>query len=153
MGTPPCLQNQKSVVMHRLIYKWSQARGSLRLVPKIRLVDISIGEKSPSGFSLDPPHSAARHLTPRHDLNNLNPVSSPIHFHSIQLTTLLTTIRPSTSLSAIKRQRYLDSRIVPSFRYSRSLVRAFRLSDSGRERVVPRPPTQRVDDPATCLFP
>ena len=75
MGTPPCLQNQKSVVMHRLIYQWSQARGSLRRVPKIRLVDTSDGGKSPSGFSLDPPHSAARHLTSRHDLNHINPVS------------------------------------------------------------------------------
>ena len=42
---------------------------------KIRLLDTTNGEKSPSGLSLDPPHSAARHLTSRHDLNNLNPVS------------------------------------------------------------------------------
>ena len=75
MGTPLYLQDQEWVIMHRLIYKWSQARGSLRLVPKIRLVDTSDGEKSPSGFSLDPPHSAALQLTSRHDLNNLNPVS------------------------------------------------------------------------------
>ena len=75
METPLCLQEQKSVVMHRLIYKWSQARGSLRRVAKIRLLDTSDGGKSPSGFGLDPPHRAARHLTSRHDLNNLNPVS------------------------------------------------------------------------------
>ena len=74
-GTPLYLQDQKSVVMHRLIYKWSQARGTLRRVAKIRLVNTSDGGKSPSGFSLDPPKSAARHLTSRHDLNNLNPVS------------------------------------------------------------------------------
>ena len=75
MGTPLYTQDQKSVVMHRLIYQWYQARGSLRRVAKIRPVDTSDGGKSPSGFSLDPPYSAARHLTSRHDLNNLNPVS------------------------------------------------------------------------------
>ena len=75
MGTPLYLQDQESVVMHRLIYEWSQARGSPRRVAKIRLVDTSDGGKSPSGFSLEPPHSAARHLTSQHDLNNLNPVS------------------------------------------------------------------------------
>ena len=53
----------------------------------------------------------------------LDPVSFQIHFHFIQLTTLLTTIRPSTSLSAMTRQRYLDSRIVPSFRYSNPLLK------------------------------
>ena len=125
MGTPPCLQDQKSVVMHRLIYKWSHARGSLSWVAKIRLLDTSDGGKSPSGFSLDPPHNAARNLTSRHDLNNLNPVSgvrssyfSDPLTNFIQLTTLLTTVRPSTSLSAVTRQRYPDSRIVPSFRYN-----------------------------------
>ena len=35
METPLYLQNQKSVVMHRLIYKWSQDSGSLRRVPKM----------------------------------------------------------------------------------------------------------------------
>ena len=75
MGTPLYLQDQESVVMHRLIYHWSQARGSLRRVAKIRLVDTSDVGKSPSDFSLNPPHSPVRHLTSRHGLNNLNPDS------------------------------------------------------------------------------
>ena len=110
--------------MHRLLYKWSQARGSLRRVARIRLLDTSDGGKSRSGFSLDPPHNAARNLTSRHDLNNLTPVSgvrssyfSDPLTNFIQLTTLLTNVRPSTSLSAVTRQRYPYSRIVPSFRY------------------------------------
>ena len=71
---PLAFQDHKSVLMHRLIYQLSQARDSLRRVAKIRLVNTSDCGKSPSGFNLDPPRSAARHLTSRHDLNNLNPV-------------------------------------------------------------------------------
>ena len=44
-------------------------------VAKKRLVDTSDGGKFPSGFSLDPPRSAGRHLTTRYDLNSLNPDS------------------------------------------------------------------------------
>ena len=62
------------MIMHRLIYQWSPARGSLSRVAKFRLLDTSDGEKSPAGFNLDPPRSSARHLTSLHDLNNLNPV-------------------------------------------------------------------------------
>ena len=122
-GTPPCLQNQTSVVMRRLIYQWSQTRGSLRRIAKTRLVDNSDGGKSPSGFRLDPPRSAAGHLTLRLDLNNLNPVSgvrsslfSDILTKFIQLKTLLKNIRTSTSLSAVTCQRYSGSIMLPSFR-------------------------------------
>ena len=114
-----------SVAMHRLLYQFSQASGVLRRVPKIRVVDTSDGGKSPSGSDLDAQFSAARHLTSRNDLNNLNPVSSVRYSYFIdpltnfiQLKTHLTNIRPSTSCSGVTRQRYRDSRIVPSFRYS-----------------------------------
>ena len=59
MGTPLYLQDEKSVVMHRLIYKWSQARGSLRRVAKIRLVDTS------DGGNLRRVSASTHHIAPR----------------------------------------------------------------------------------------
>ena len=72
MGTPPCPQDQKLLVMHRLVYHYAYARGLRRQVAKIRLLDTGDGSKYPFRFSPDRPRSTARHLTSRHDLNSLN---------------------------------------------------------------------------------